>query len=97
MELSCDREQALGGGERGDDHGFHMIFLQTGTNQITFLFSEPVSQTCSSSDFTCSNGNCIDARLRCDDENDCGDNSDEKNCDPRKQSNSFPFVAGVGC
>ena len=49
-----------------------------------FFFLATVSHTCSSSDFTCANGICIGAELKCDQENDCGDNSDELNCGSRK-------------
>lgn len=51
---------------------------------IIFSLLATVSATCGSSDFSCDNGNCIDAVLKCDQENDCGDNSDEKNCPERK-------------
>ena len=56
---------------------------------IIFSFLATVSTTCGSSDFTCDNGNCIDAVLKCDQENDCGDNSDERNCPKRKCSVGF--------
>ena len=30
--------------------------------------------------FLCGNGQCIDSSWRCDNDNDCDDNSDERNC-----------------
>ncbi|KAJ7304988.1 hypothetical protein JRQ81_010728 [Phrynocephalus forsythii] len=36
--------------------------------------------TCLSNQYRCSNGNCINSIWQCDNDNDCGDMSDEKNC-----------------
>ncbi|XP_077161267.1 sortilin-related receptor isoform X2 [Paroedura picta] len=36
--------------------------------------------TCLSNQYRCSNGNCISSIWQCDNDNDCGDMSDEKNC-----------------
>ncbi|EDO28594.1 predicted protein, partial [Nematostella vectensis] len=35
---------------------------------------------CASGMFQCHNQRCIQSSWRCDDRDDCGDNSDEKNC-----------------
>ncbi|XP_064634178.1 low-density lipoprotein receptor-related protein 4-like isoform X2 [Lineus longissimus] len=43
--------------------------------------------TCSSSEFTCSNGKCIRPDWRCDADNDCGDDSDELGCPPKNCTN----------
>ena len=46
--------------------------------QIMFL--SHVAGRCSSSQFECDNGDCVRDSYRCDDFNDCGDNSDEDGC-----------------
>lgn len=35
---------------------------------------------CNGNQWRCDNGKCIDSTYRCDNEDDCGDNSDETNC-----------------
>ena len=43
-------------------------------------FASPSPITCSHSEFTCDNGRCVDKKAKCDDIDDCGDSSDERNC-----------------
>ena len=40
--------------------------------------SPPAS--CAAYEFTCSDGSCVEERLRCDDNYDCADGSDESDC-----------------
>ena len=44
-----------------------------------FIFSIAVG--CTDIEFTCPNEQCIPIRWVCDDDNDCGDFSDEANCE----------------
>lgn len=61
-------------------HGFNIIF--------TAVYDAP----CSGTDFACSNQLCVDSSLRCDNYNQCGDNSDEENCDSYNDSNGINVV-----
>ena len=41
---------------------------------------EDVYRSCEEGEFLCDNFKCIRSRMRCDQKNDCGDDSDEKDC-----------------
>ena len=64
------------------------------------LFCAPppcLDETCRSDEFTCANGKCIQQRWVCDHDDDCGDNSDEKNCQPATCSPETEFMCGFRC
>jgi len=45
-----------------------------------------ITEVCFWSEFTCGNGNCIPNYYKCDEDDDCGDESDEENCDEETKS-----------
>ncbi|GFY63406.1 uncharacterized protein TNIN_161361 [Trichonephila inaurata madagascariensis] len=53
----------------------HLAFLV-----ICILFVKSSSAHCPSHQFECGNGRCIPMTWHCDDDNDCGDNTDESSC-----------------
>ena len=52
---------------------------------------------CSLDRFRCQNHVCIPIRYRCDDWDDCGDGSDEKNCSGKDVFNFSFFVMFILC
>ncbi|XP_054715700.1 very low-density lipoprotein receptor-like isoform X2 [Uloborus diversus] len=66
---------------------------------LVFIFILPVFTTvyaqCSSHHFSCRNNKCIPITWQCDDENDCGDGSDELSCEVRTCSDT-EFVCNNG-
>ena len=45
-----------------------------------FFFFSAAEDDCEDGQFQCSNQRCIPAIWKCDDDDDCSDNSDEENC-----------------
>lgn len=50
---------------------------------IAFPYYISGNEYCSLSQYSCSNGHCIPTQWKCDEEDDCQDNSDESECGPR--------------
>lgn len=45
--------------------------------QLTLCFAENLYRNCSESEFRCKNQKCVQGKWRCDQDDDCGDGSDE--------------------
>lgn len=52
----------------------------SGRSSPLFLFFPPATDECEDGQFQCNNKRCIPTIWRCDDDDDCSDNSDEENC-----------------
>ncbi len=48
---------------------------------LSYIVGPPKSQKCKSDEFHCENGKCILSNWKCNGRNECGDGSDERNCD----------------
>ena len=53
--------------------------------KFSLQFRHDLSSECSDQEFTCDNGNCIRVDWVCDDDDDCLDNSDERNCTAKEK------------
>ncbi|KAL4240816.1 Low-density lipoprotein receptor-related protein 12 [Mactra antiquata] len=56
--------------ESDQGHGF----------QFFYNFTSEIVSICAPHQFKCNNGKCIDGTFRCDNDDDCGDDSDEQGC-----------------
>uniref|UniRef100_A0A4V2H9W6 U2-Sparatoxin-Hju1a_1 n=1 Tax=Heteropoda jugulans TaxID=1358901 RepID=A0A4V2H9W6_9ARAC len=62
---------------------------------VLCVFIPLINGQCSSHHFRCRTNKCIPIAWQCDDENDCGDGSDELNCEARTCSDT-EFVCNNG-
>ncbi|XP_051987125.1 low-density lipoprotein receptor-related protein 8 [Xyrauchen texanus] len=62
---------------------------------VGFLLVYGTTPDCESGQFQCRNGRCIPTPWRCDDDDDCSDNSDEENC-PKKTCATTDFACKNG-
>ncbi|XP_046384175.1 sortilin-related receptor-like isoform X2 [Ischnura elegans] len=69
----------------------------TSTTKMTTTTTIPSlsSGTCSGSMFRCSNHNCIPLPWKCDEDDDCGDNSDEIGCGHEQESTTSTTVSSI--
>ena len=47
---------------------------------LSLFVTASLYRNCTGAEFRCDNSRCLNSRIKCDGNNDCGDGSDEKNC-----------------
>ncbi|XP_072540428.1 low-density lipoprotein receptor-related protein 8 isoform X3 [Salminus brasiliensis] len=60
------------------------------------LYAKGTRTDCETGQFQCKNGRCIPTPWRCDDDDDCSDNSDEENCPAKKTCATTDFACKNG-
>ncbi|CAH1775549.1 unnamed protein product [Owenia fusiformis] len=74
------------------------LLVLSGILVTVFWSISAVESRCASSQYPCGNGKCIPLSWRCDEDDDCGDNSDEESCAPRTCSeNEFSCPGETKC
>uniref|UniRef100_A0A8V5GXQ8 Uncharacterized protein n=1 Tax=Melopsittacus undulatus TaxID=13146 RepID=A0A8V5GXQ8_MELUD len=85
ISWTCDLDDDCG--DRSDESG-HTHTDGASASSAAYPTCFPLTQ------FTCNNGRCININWRCDNDNDCGDNSDEAGCSHSCSSNQFKCNSG---
>jgi len=62
---------------------------------LFYNFTTTIIHQCHSSEFQCANSKCVSSNFRCDNDDDCGDDSDEQNCGNITRPTGGP--GGIGC
>ena len=73
----CEKDGVVKKGRRKVVFYIKNSWLKEKTHECLFLAA---GRTCSSQQFTCSNGQCIPSAYRCDRVKDCTDGTDERDC-----------------